>query len=435
MNRNDPNAAGVAQLLEEPSQSPSVGTPPSSVNSTKAFVPSKQGPRTLFKENSRLVFIGAGIVLVLLLLAFNGISRHAGPTKKGSSASGQVGQKTGGSVTATSVTPILDTARTPLPERDGSLVNAEQIGRAAIKVQTPGPAFSLGDVRPFDNSQWSPPPYQPGSQPVGGSDTAQHGDTTSARNEHDLLDKASLIFVRSGASPPASQKAQDIAPDISWRIGLPPGTRLRARLESWINTAAPSPVVAVVEYNYEQDGEIVVPAGSKVLGHLESADRSGYLAIHFEALQMPDGSSLPLEAFAADLQLRPLRGKVEGRHAGKSVLVRSLAGLGGIAAALVGRGSLTQPLSEADMLRERAANNIGQVSDQTVTNLAVTERTVVWLPADTEIYVILQKAANENAQPSRGQDSPAESGNIEELRQLLQLQRQLNQGVSKQAAQ
>jgi hypothetical protein len=50
------------------------------------------------------------------------------------------------------------------------------------------------------------------------------------------------------------------------------------------------------------------------------------------------------------------------------------------------------------------------------------------VPDDTEIYVILQKAAKENIQTSRLQAPPApRQASIEELRQLLQLQRELNQ--------
>src|SRR5437016_6321650 len=144
------------------------------------------------------------------------------------------------------------------------------------------------------------------------------------------------------------------------------------------------------------------------------------LTLTFDSLIMPDGSSVTLEAAATDLQLRPLRGKVEGKHTGKNILVRSFAGVGEVAATLVGRGSLNQPLSEGDLLRERVANNIGQASDQTVANLALTERIVVSVPADTEIYVILQKGAKETIQSSRSQSLPqaASQPNIEELRQF-----------------
>src|SRR5262249_51741542 len=254
------------------------------------------------------------------------------------------------------------------------------------------------------------------------------GDATQTRSEHDALDKASLVFVRNNASSASNQRPQDVAAPIDFGMGLAPGTRLRARLESAVNTAVRTPVVAVVEYNYEQNGEIAIPAGAKAFGHLESADRSGYVGIRFDSLLMPDGSSVAFEAVATDLQLRPVRGKVEGKHTGKNVLVRSFAGVGEIAATLVGRGSLNQPLSEGDLLRERVANNIGQAGDQTVTNLALTERIVVSVPADTEIYVILQKAAKENVQNSRVQAPVVPSqANIEELRQLMQLQRELNQ--------
>jgi hypothetical protein len=281
-------------------------------------------------------------------------------------------------------------------------------------------------VPPFDNApQWQPAPFQPGVQP------ADAAGTTETKSEHDAMDKASLVFVRNSQSSPAGARPQDTQPAIDWGIGLPPGTRLRARLESAASTAVKTPVVAVIEYNYEQNGEIVVPAGAKVFGRLETADRSGYVGIRFESLMMPDGSSLSLDAAATDLQLRPLRGTVEGKHTGKNILVRSFAGVGEIAATLVGRGSLNQPLSEGDLLRERVSNNIGQASDQTVANLALTEHVVVSVPADTEIYVILQKPVKESVQAPRVQSPQAASQpSIEELRQLMQLQRELNQNAA-----
>ena len=71
-------------------------------------------------------------------------------------------------------------------------------------------------------------------------------------------------------------------------------------------------------------------------------------------------------------------------------------------------------------------NNIGQASDQTVANLALTEHIIVTVPADTEIYVVLQKPAKQVVQESRPQSPAAPSisqPNIDELRQLLQRKR------------
>jgi Bacterial conjugation TrbI-like protein len=438
MKPTDQNGFGSTQALEEVPQQNTSSTAPPSVNGNAPFVPSKDKSKSILKENGRLVFVGAGIVLVLLLLAFNGISRHSVPARRDPTAAGQKqAAKADNSVAASSVTPILDAGRSPSQEPDGNLVNPDQIGRTAIKQPKPSPVATLGDVKPFDGSQWQPAPYQPGLQPPPtSSEGSRATDANQIRTEHDALEKSSLVFVRNNNVPSGSnQRPQDVATPIDFGIGLAPGTRLRARLESAVNTAVRTPVVAVIEYNYEQNGEIVIPAGAKAFGHLESADHSGYIGIRFESLLMPDGSSVALEAAATDLQLRPLRGKVEGKHTGKNVLVRSFAGVGEVAATLVGRGSLNQPLSEGDLLRERVANNIGQAGDQTVANLGLTERIVISVPADTEIYVILQKAAKESGQssrlivPSKSVNQP----NIDELRQLMQLQRELNQGVTKPA--
>ena len=254
---------------------------------------------------------------------------------------------------------------------------------------------------------------------------------TETKSERDSLDKASLVFIRNNTATAATPRSQENSPAIDLGIGLAPGTRLRARLESAVSTAVQTPVVAVIEYSYEQNGEIVVPAGAKAFGRLEAADRSGYIAVRFDSLMLPDGYSISMEAAATDLWLRPLKGKVEGKHTGKNILVRSFAGVGEIAATLAGRSSLNQPLSEGDLLREKVSNNIAQSSDQEVAKLAITEHLVVSVPADTEIYVVLQKPVKQLAQARSSQAptqaQPVNRPGIEELRQLLQLQRELNQ--------
>jgi hypothetical protein len=198
-----------------------------------------------------------------------------------------------------------------------------------------------------------------------------------------------------------------------------------------VSTAVKTPVVAVIEFNYEKNGEMLVPAGAKVVGQLESADRSGYIGVHFDTLLLPDGTSMSIDATATDLQLRPLRGRVQGKNTSKNILVRSLAGVGEAMATLVGQSSLNQPLNEADLLRGRVVSNIGQSSDQEVERLAITERIVVSIPASTEIYVVLEKQTKQLANivtPER--KAVSNSTTTEQLHQLLQLQRELNQSVT-----
>lgn len=100
---------------------------------------------------------------------------------------------------------------------------------------------------------------------------------------------------------------------------------------------------------------------------------------------------------------------------------------------LVGRGNLDQPLSEGDMLRERVSNNVGEASDEQVSRLALTEHVVVTIPANTAIYVVLEKTASSrtvSGRPTLGSSQSTSSAKTDELRQLLQLQRELQQTAS-----
>jgi hypothetical protein len=145
---------------------------------------------------------------------------------------------------------------------------------------------------------------------------------------------------------------------------------------------------------------------------------------------MPDGAVVPIEAAATDLDLRPLKGKFDGKNKGKNVLVRSLSGIGQAGAMLVGQGSLNQPLSESDLMRERVSNNVGEAGDEEVSRLAITQHIVVTISADTPIYVVLEQSPKSNQvsqQPDARSVARSNSANVEQLRQLLQLQQELNQ--------
>jgi hypothetical protein len=258
--------------------------------------------------------------------------------------------------------------------------------------------------------------------------------------EREAMEKSSLIYVRTASASSANAQARELfnnqAPELG--LGLATGTRLRARLESAASTAVRTPVLAVIEYSYERDGEIIVPAGAKAVGHIRNGDRSGYVDIQFDSLLMPDGVVVPIEAAATGLDLRPLKGKVEGKNTGKNVLVRSLSGIGQAGSMLVGQGSLNQPLSESDLMRERVSNNVGEAGDEEVSRLAITQHIVVTISADTPIYVVLEQTPRTNQtslQPSARSVPTSNSANVEQLRQLLQLQQEMNQPSANQPAQ
>jgi hypothetical protein len=391
-----------------------------SVESKQPFVAERK--KAAGRENWRAIFAGVVIVGVISVAALT----HKSVTMPKSLPTGTKQSTKGAQQQVSSpygsTTPVNDIGSNSEKPQDGSKIGPGTIASTAKPRSPATTAKSLSEVPPFgDSSTWQPPAFRGGVQPIA-------TDNRERKSDHDALDKPSLVFIRSSATirPENSQtKLNDIAPTL----GLAPGTRLRAHLESAVNTAVKTPVVAVVEYNYERDGEIIVPAGAKVVGHLESADRSGYVGIRFDTLLMPTGTMVNIQAAATDLQLRPLRGKVQGKNTGKNVLVRSLSGVGEVMATLVGQGGLNQPLSEADLLRGRVVSNIGQASDEELSRLAITERLVVSVPASTEIYVVLEKQTlQQPATPQPRQPVPSSLA-TEQLRQLLELQRELNQTI------
>ena len=114
--------------------------------------------------------------------------------------------------------------------------------------------------------------------------------------------------------------------------------------------------------------------------------------------------------------------------------MRSLSGIGQAGALLVGRGGLNQPFSESDVIRERVSSNIGEASDEQISRLAITSRVVVNVSAGTPIYVVLEHSSKQVASPAHVNASPVQTpnqANLDQLRQLLQLQEELNQSAAK----
>jgi hypothetical protein len=209
-----------------------------------------------------------------------------------------------------------------------------------------------------------------------------------------------------------------------------PGTSLLARLEAAATTALKMPAVASIEYNYERDGRIVIPAGTKVIGEVQQASPEGYLHIRFHTLRMPDGREEAIEATAISLDHQPLKGQVSGKNSGKKVLSRTLSGVGTVAAYAVGGGAgLNQTITGASLLRDRLAGNVALAGEQELTNAAYTENISVTVPANTRFYVVVQKPAIASSTATRTSEAarpPVEMPTVQELRELMELRREIN---------
>jgi hypothetical protein len=440
---NGQSDKGNTGLMEEPDGNEILNREPVAPLATAPVAEfatrAKQRAKEQIQEN-RFVIIGAGAIVTALLIFVAVSIPHRGGSEKGKNRmtlKDEATLETSNESDDKSLFPITDSGRPQAKETHQGFVNERDLQRTVVRspsssvsqIAKTNESGTLGSIPPFGDRTWQAPAYQAGS-------SAEASDVGKA--EREAMEKPSLMYVRKVSVGPASiQALNDMAPQLG--LGLATGTRLRARLESAASTAVREPVLAVIEYNYERDGEIIVPAGAKAVGHIRDANRSGYVDLQFDSLLMPDGASVPIEAAATDLDLRPLKGKVSGKNTGKNVLARLLSGIGQAGAMFVGQGSLSQPLSESDLMRERVSNNIGETGDEEVSRLAVNQQIVVTVLAGAPIYVVLEQTPKSNqpvAQASPRNSPSSNSSNADQLRQLLQLQQELNQSAtSSQAAQ
>ena len=396
--------------------------------------------RELGRDRSKSLFLLVGVTVALLLLFF-GVFSH--PKKKlslpGENPHGDA--SLGRRVTpgrenndgSKVVTPMLSAdVRSTDPGPDGELT-PEDIGRTSRTGMAPKPSL------PSTVSKTPPQDYALSkvdfSDPVVGAGTTPNSAATSRPNSNADLKKPSLVFVRSTEAKPMLKP--NVPEDAEELLPLPAGTRLVARLQTPVSSAVPTPVVAVVEYNYELNGNIVLPAGAKVLGKLTQASPSGYVGIQFNCIEMPDGTAEKIDASAMSLNYGPLKGTVSGKKTGTKFLVRSLTGLGTIASYVVGpQGSASGELiSPNTLMRERLADNVATAGQEELNGLAFNQNLSVTLPGNTRFYIVVQKPSSEQAgtNPERHSaeiNSAGLSGGVpslEELRQLMQLRSEINQ--------
>ncbi|MGC1223250.1 MAG: hypothetical protein WA872_15855, partial [Candidatus Sulfotelmatobacter sp.] len=279
------NAAVVQEPAENEARDNDLPLPPDATAPLPALATrTKQRAKQQIQQN-RFVIIGAGAIVIALLIFVATSMPHRGAPQKAKSRSATAAEdlalESGIASNDKSLFPITDSGRPVTKETHEGFLNERDLQRTATKptagTTVASGAGTLGSIPPFGDQQpWQAPPYQPGSGIGAGAETSDLG-----KAEREAMEKSSLIYVRSASASSASAQARELfnnpVPELG--LGLATGTRLRARLESAASTAVRTPVLAVIEYNYERDGEIIVPAGAKAVGHIRNGDRSGYVDI------------------------------------------------------------------------------------------------------------------------------------------------------------
>ncbi len=358
-------------------------------------------------DKTKLIFLGGGLAAAVLFFVFTAV---IGKSPKKQTAGRPTASQTTQVELKTqkgSVTPLMETVRTPTPDNasgqlapadirrtrssDGSMASRTNFQLAPRQIAVkPAAVGSLGNVPSFADTQqkWEEP--QPYGEPT--------PTPASQSQQQNTLKEPSLIFVRSQIqSRAAATNNVNSDGDSAPLLQITPGTRIEAKLETQISSAVQAPVVAVVEYTYAIGDKIVVPAGARVYGQLQQADRSGLVGVKFDEIQLLDGAREKIDAIGTGLDLGPIKGNVFGKNTGKNFLVRAASGMGSVLAEIAGNNS-SAAFSEDDILRERVAENIGTAGDSEVMNLNANSRVVVSVPADTKIYIVFTKQEPNSAQ-------------------------------------
>jgi hypothetical protein len=208
-----------------------------------------------------------------------------------------------------------------------------------------------------------------------------------------------------------------------------------------VSSVAKVPVTAAIEYNYEDSGRIIVPAGTKAYGELSQATPQGWVTIKFHTLEFPNGDQETIDGSALSMERDALRGDVNGKNGAKKFLTRTLTGVGTIAAYAVGGRGLSGGIDNSVLLRERLASNVALAGEQELALLAYQQNIVVTVPANTRFYLVLhepgvnRRVASGTAGPHAGQQagdairraSGQSTLSEQELREMVQLRNELRE--------
>jgi type IV secretory pathway VirB10-like protein len=399
-NNNTNGTGGLPTTVVEPPDpkmpQASIETPESPVRTGDEASPPKFATRADARaaegvSKGKLMLLGGGLAVAVLFFVFTAVVGKSPKKVTAVKPSSQLAKQEQATSPKDSVTPVMDMPRTQAPDNTSGQLGPGDIRRTRSldDAKNPKPfaakpavASSLGSVPSFADTQqkWEDPAPYNGAPPA-----------EIPQGQQNTLKEASLVFVRSPV-----QNQTGITPKISAdddgapRLELTPGTRIQAKLETQISSAVQAPVVAVVEYTYAIGDRIIVPAGARVYGQLQQADRSGLVSVKFDEIELLDGGREKIDAVGTGLDLGPIKGNVYGKNTGKNFFVRAASGLGSVLAEVAGNNT-SAALSEDDMLRERLAENIGTAGDSEVMNLDANSRVVVSVPADTKIYVVFTK--------------------------------------------
>jgi type IV secretory pathway VirB10-like protein len=192
-----------------------------------------------------------------------------------------------------------------------------------------------------------------GNPPVSNPSMASNPGTTSE------LQNPATVFVATPASTPVLNLASAYHDQRSSGLQLPSGSEIIAHTTNAISSGLESPVIAVVDRNVQLNNAVVIPQGARVIGYTAGAVKDR-INVRFTSLILPGNREVSISGLALMKDgSAGLVGKVQGSgHAVLSTATRIGTGAAVVATEFAGAGSLNQPFSQSDYLRNQMAYEI-----------------------------------------------------------------------------
>ncbi len=173
------------------------------------------------------------------------------------------------------------------------------------------------------------------------------------------LQNPATVFVANPASTPVFNLPNTSADVRASDSQLPSGTEIIAHTTNAISSGLESPVIAIVDRNVYLGNAVVIPQGARVIGYTAGAVKDR-INVRFTSLILPSNREVTISGLALMKDgSAGLVGKVQGSgHPVLATATRIGTGAAVVATEFAGAGSLNQPFSQADYLRNQMAYEV-----------------------------------------------------------------------------
>ncbi len=190
----------------------------------------------------------------------------------------------------------------------------------------------------------------------GGSSTSAPSGLPNQPASNELQTPATVFVANVPSIPTVAPIPQDATQADAQ---LPSGTEIIAHTTNAISSGLESPVIAIVDRSVQLGSSVVIPQGARVIGFTAGAVKDR-INVRFTSLILPNNHEVTISGLALMKDgSAGLMGKVQGSgHPVLGTAARIGTGAAVVATEFAGAGSLNQPFSQADYLRNQMAYEI-----------------------------------------------------------------------------